>query len=114
MYRICWRGRYGRNTRIHGSTKCMYVSIISGETSNHMIHEKEAAKCEDIFGMDNSAVILKSKILCSRKRVFFSTSLITHVDHTGQMSRFGYEGPYPTGWPILRRFHPHRLYTRGL
>jgi len=39
----------------------MYVSIINGETSNHMIHEKEAAKCEGIFGMANSAVILKKK-----------------------------------------------------
>ena len=38
----------------------MYVSIINGETSNHMIHEKEAAKCEGIFGMDNSAVILSN------------------------------------------------------
>ena len=36
----------------------MYVSIINGETSNHMIHEKEAAKCEGIFGTANSAVIL--------------------------------------------------------
>jgi len=35
----------------------MYVSIINGETSNHMIHEKEAAKCEGIFGMANSAII---------------------------------------------------------
>jgi len=38
----------------------MYVSIINGETSNHMIHEKEAAKCEGIFGMANSAVILNT------------------------------------------------------
>lgn len=36
----------------------MYVSIINAETSNHMIHEKEAAKCEGIFGTANSAVIL--------------------------------------------------------
>jgi len=37
----------------------MYVSIINAETSNHMIHEKEAAKCEGIFGTANSAVILE-------------------------------------------------------
>jgi hypothetical protein len=41
----------------------MYVSIINGETSNHMIHEKEAAKCEGIFGMANSAVILGIAII---------------------------------------------------
>jgi len=35
------------------------VSIINAETSNHMIHEKEAAKCEGIFGTANSAVILE-------------------------------------------------------
>lgn len=75
MYRICWRGRYGRNTRIHGSTKCMYVSIINGETSNHMIHEKEAAKCEGIFGMDNSAVILTRPLSQSPDLVFFQAVL---------------------------------------
>ena len=32
----------------------MYVSIINAETSNHMIHEKEAAKCEGIFGTANT------------------------------------------------------------
>ena len=31
-----------------------------------------------------------------------------------QMTRSGPEGLYPTGWPILRRLHPHRLHTRGL
>lgn len=44
----------------------MYVSIISGETSYHMIHEKEAVKCEGIFGMDNSAVILR--LYCFMRR----------------------------------------------
>jgi len=39
----------------------MYVSIINGETSNHMIHEKEAAKCQAIFRMANSAVILDTE-----------------------------------------------------
>ena len=37
----------------------MCVSTINGETNNHMIQEKEPTKNEDIFGMDDSAVILE-------------------------------------------------------
>jgi len=36
----------------------MCVSTINGETNNHTIQEKEPAKNESLFGMDNSAVIL--------------------------------------------------------
>jgi len=35
------------------------VSTINGETNNHTIQEKEPAKDTTIFGMDNSAVILR-------------------------------------------------------
>ena len=37
----------------------MCVSTINGEINNHMIQEKEPTKNEAIFGMDDSAVILK-------------------------------------------------------
>jgi len=38
----------------------MYVNIINGETSNLMIQEKEQTKNNGIFGMADSAVILKT------------------------------------------------------
>jgi hypothetical protein len=38
----------------------MCVSTTNGETSNHMIQEKEPTKDEDTFAMDDSAVILNS------------------------------------------------------
>jgi hypothetical protein len=37
----------------------MCVSTINGEINNHMIQEKEPTRNEAIFGMDDSAVILK-------------------------------------------------------
>jgi hypothetical protein len=61
MFRTCCLGRYGRNTRIHGSRELMCVSTINGETNNHMIQEKGPTKNEDIFGTDDSAVILGKK-----------------------------------------------------
>jgi hypothetical protein len=39
----------------------MCVSTINGEINNHMIQEKEPTKNEAIFGMDDSAVILRFK-----------------------------------------------------
>jgi len=36
----------------------MCVSTINGETHNHTIQEKEPTKQQDIFAMDDSAVIL--------------------------------------------------------
>ena len=36
----------------------MCVGTINGEISNHTIQEEEPTKDEDIFEMDNSAVIL--------------------------------------------------------
>ena len=38
----------------------MCVSTINGETHNHTIQEKEPTKQQDIFAMDDSAVILKT------------------------------------------------------
>jgi hypothetical protein len=40
----------------------MCVSTINGETNNHMIQEKEPTENEDIFAMDDSAVILEFRI----------------------------------------------------
>ena len=38
----------------------MCVSTINGETHNHTIQKKEPTKQQDIFAMDDSAVILDS------------------------------------------------------
>ena len=71
----------------------MYVSIINAETSNHMIHEKEAAKCEGIFGTANSAVILENgdnpclgESLLEHKRLF---AKILHRHEVFQVLLFG-------------------------
>ena len=46
----------------------MCVGTINGEISNHTIQEEEPTKDEDIFEMDNSAVILSKEELEAHKR----------------------------------------------
>ena len=41
----------------------MCVSTINGETHNHTIQEKEPTKQQDIFAMDDSAVILSQLVM---------------------------------------------------
>ena len=53
----------------------MCVSTINGETNNHMIQEKEPARKQAIFAMDDSDVILKANIKMGVPFAFFHSTL---------------------------------------